>query len=58
VAKRIMEANGIPIDDLYAFVLPRESEIQLKENVHYTPAGYEALATRVVEALRTALPAN
>jgi len=58
VAKKIMEANGIPIDDLYAFVLPRESEIQLKENVHYTPAGYDALATRVVEALRTALPAN
>ena len=56
VAKKIMDLNGIPMDDLYSFVLPRESEIQLKENVHYTPAGYEALASQVAEALRKALP--
>jgi lysophospholipase L1-like esterase len=56
VAKKVMEANGISIDDLYSFVLPREGEIQLKENVHYTPAGYEALAGQVAEAIRKALP--
>jgi acyl-CoA thioesterase-1 len=55
-AKKIMDANGIPINDLYSFVLPRESEIQLKENVHYTPAGYEALAAQVAEALQKAMP--
>ena len=58
VAKKIMDLNGIPIDDLYSYVLPRESEIQLKENVHYTPAGYQALASQVAEALRGALPKN
>lgn len=56
VAKKIMDLNGIPMDDLYSFVLPRESEIQLKENVHYTLAGYEALASQVAEALRKSLP--
>lgn len=55
VAKKIMAANHIPIDDLYSFVVPRASEIQLPENVHYTTKGYEALATQVAEALNTAL---
>ncbi|MEO8126061.1 MAG: SGNH/GDSL hydrolase family protein [Bryobacteraceae bacterium] len=57
-AKNIMDANGIAIDDLYEFVVPRESEIQQKENVHYTSAGYQALAARVAEAVQLALPAN
>jgi acyl-CoA thioesterase-1 len=56
VAKKIMDANGIPIDDLYSFVVPRASEIQLKENVHFTPAGYQALAEQVAEAIRKMLP--
>lgn len=58
VAKKIMDLNGIAIDDLYAYVLPRETEIQLQENVHYTPAGYEALALQVAGALQSSLPKN
>jgi lysophospholipase L1-like esterase len=54
-AKKIMAANHIPTDDLYSFVVPRASEIQLPENVHYMPKGYEALAAQVADALNAAL---
>jgi lysophospholipase L1-like esterase len=47
----VMDDNRIPIDDLYAFVLPRENELQLPENVHFTPEGYRALAERVSAAI-------
>jgi len=52
VAKRIMEENGIPINDLYSFAFSRLSEIQLPANVHYTDSGYEALAERVAASIR------
>jgi len=51
VAKKIMAENGIPIDDLYTFALPRLKEIQLKENVHFTPEGYRALAGQVAASI-------
>ncbi len=54
-AARVMRENGIPTDDLYAFAMPRLAEIQLKENVHYTPAGYEALAGEVAASIRKQL---
>lgn len=55
VAKRIMEENDIPLDDLYAFVLPRMKELQLPDNVHFTGAGYEALAEVVAKSIETRL---
>ena len=56
VARHIMEEKGVPIDDLYSFVLPRLDQLQLRENVHYTPLGYRALAGRVAEAILAELP--
>jgi acyl-CoA thioesterase-1 len=50
-ARRVMEENGIPIDDLYAFALPRLAEIQRPANVHFTDAGYAALAKPVADAI-------
>src|SRR4051812_22773774 len=47
VARKVMEENGVAIDDLYDFAKPRLSEIQLPVNVHYKPAGYEALGEKV-----------
>ena len=47
--------NGVAIDDLYAFALPRLKEIQLPSNVHYTPKGYEALAGEVAKSIQAAL---
>jgi acyl-CoA thioesterase-1 len=54
-ASRIMAETGIAIDDLYAVAAPRLEEIQLKANVHYTPAGYHVLAAPVVESIRAQL---
>lgn len=55
VAKKIMDENGIPIDDLYSFALPRLAEIQRPSNVHFFPPGSEQLARQVAESIETAL---
>jgi acyl-CoA thioesterase-1 len=55
IAARIMQANGIAINDLYAFALPRLARIQRPENVHFTEAGSEQLAQTVAEAVLQAL---
>ena len=55
VAKKIMDENGVAIDDLYAFALPQLKEIQLISNVHYTPKGYQALGEEVAKAIQAAL---
>lgn len=55
VAKKIMDENGVAIDDLYAFALPKVKEIQLISNVHYTPKGYQALGEEVAKAIQAAL---
>jgi acyl-CoA thioesterase-1 len=55
VARKIMEENGVTIDDLYAFARPRLDKIQLPANVHYTSNGSEALAERVASSIQEAL---
>lgn len=54
-ALRVMKENGVAIDDLYAFALPRLNEIQYPVNVHFTEKGSEALAGQVAAAIRKAL---
>jgi len=51
VAKRIMDQDRIPINDLYAFALPRLADTQLENNVHFTIKGYAALAEQVTAAI-------
>lgn len=58
VAKRIMEANGILINDLYAVAFPRLGEIQRPANVHYTDPGSEVLAEGVAASIRAALDSH
>ncbi len=55
VAKKIMDAHGVAIDDLYAFALPRLKEIQRPVNVHFTEKGSQALATQVAASILQAL---
>ena len=55
VARKIMDENGIAIDDLYAFALPRLKEIQLPTNVHVTPEGSKTLAQQVAASIEAAL---
>jgi len=58
LAKKVAEENGVAINDLYAFALPRLEKIQRKANVHFTPEGSDALAEPVAESIRRALPAS
>lgn len=55
IAEKIMDENGIPINDLYAFSLPRLQEIQIPVNSHFTPEGNKVLAEHVSAAILKAL---
>lgn len=54
-AKKIMEQNGIAIDDLYSFAEPQISNIQIPNNVHFTPEGSKVLAEQVAASISQAL---
>jgi acyl-CoA thioesterase-1 len=55
IAERVMKKHGIPRDDLYAHVLPRLGQYQRPANVHFTPEGYDFLATPVAQSILDAL---
>ncbi|MDP4878472.1 MAG: SGNH/GDSL hydrolase family protein, partial [Opitutales bacterium] len=50
-AVEIMHANNITINDLHSFALPHLAEWQLPKNVHFKPAGSQALAKQVAKAI-------
>ena len=50
-ALKIMKKNGIAVNDLYDYVLPRMKELQRPNNVHFTEAGSRALAKQVAEII-------
>jgi acyl-CoA thioesterase-1 len=54
-AARALKGKIDAVCDLYTAVLPRESEVQLKENVHFTPAGYDFLAQQVAASIEAQL---
>jgi len=54
-AKKIMDREGIAIDDLYGFALPKLKQIQIPANVHFTREGSQVLAGQVAESIRSAL---
>ncbi len=56
VAVRVMKGLGVAIDDLHAFVKPRQARIQRPNNVHFTDAGSAELAEVVAASIKTALP--
>jgi len=58
IAARVMEKAGVETNDLYAYVLPKLKETQLPANVHFSPAGSDALATKVAEEIEKRLPAK
>jgi len=55
VAKKIMDANGVAVDDLYAFAMPQLEKIQRPKNCHFTPEGSETLAKQVAASILKAL---
>lgn len=54
-AAKIMKEEKVPVNDLHAFAKERLAEIQRPANVHFTKAGSEKLAARVVEQIRRRL---
>jgi acyl-CoA thioesterase-1 len=54
-AKKVMEENGIQINDLYTFSFPRLKEIQIPVNSHFHTKGSNVLAGRVAIAIEEAL---
>jgi len=55
VAKKIMDSNGVAIDDLYAFALPQLDKIQRPQNVHFEDEGSKTLARQVAASIEKAL---
>ncbi len=55
IAARVMADNKIPTDDLFSAILPQEAQLQMKNNVHFSKAGYELLAQHVADSIKAAL---
>jgi acyl-CoA thioesterase-1 len=64
VAKRVMDENGVAIDDLNATVAPRMNELLIHKtdaqgvvqwDVHFVPEGYALLAKQVAASVEKAL---
>ncbi len=52
VAKKIMDASDIAIDDLHSHILPQQAKYQTAPgNVHFVPAGSRFLAEKVAESI-------
>jgi len=54
-ALKIMKSENIPVDDLFGMALPKLKEIQLTDNVHFTPDGYRLLAEKVSASIMQVL---
>ena len=54
-AVKVMKRNGVVVDDLYSFALPRLEEIQKKQNVHFYENGSQMLAEQVAFSIFGAL---
>ena len=55
VAAKIMKENGIPIDDLNAYVTPVQAKMQKPRNVHFSVEGSEFLAKKVAQEISAVL---
>jgi len=55
VAVKIMNKNGILINNLHAFMVPRMAELQRPNNVHFTEDGSREMAKKVVERIKEVL---
>lgn len=56
VAARVMREQGVAINDLHAFVKPRQAQLQRPANVHFSTEGSAQLAEVVVGAITPLLP--
>ncbi len=55
IAAKVMERNGVEIDDLFTFITPYLSEVQNPKDVHFNGKGYDLLGKQVAEYIEGAL---
>ncbi len=55
-ASRVMRKHGVATDDLYSLANSKLAEIQIPNNVHFTPDGSKVLAAQVAASITAALP--
>jgi len=55
IAAKVMTENGVPLNDLNAWMTPRFEELHKPKDLHYTEAGSEHLARKVAEAITQVL---
>lgn len=55
IARKVMEENGIPINDLYQKMLPQVERLRAGDGCHYTPEGSAFLAKHVAESVEKVL---
>jgi acyl-CoA thioesterase-1 len=56
VAKKVMAAEGVAVNDLWALVKPQQAKLQIPRNVHFQAAGSAVMAKQVAQSIRAALP--
>jgi acyl-CoA thioesterase-1 len=56
VARKVMTDLSIEVNDLHAVITSAPTGLQQPRNVHFTPAGYDALAAAVHKAVLPLLP--
>lgn len=55
IAAGIMQKHGIPIDDLYGLVKPRQQELQNTNDCHFPEEKYAVLGNQVAQSILKAL---
>jgi len=55
-ARALMAAEGVPIDDLHAIVAADPAGLICEDELHLSPAGQDACADAVADAVRAVLP--
>ena len=55
IAAKVMDRNGVEIDDLFTFITPYLSEVQNPKDVHFNGKGYDLLGKQVAEYIEGAL---
>jgi len=51
VAQKVMQEQGIEVNDLYHLVMPGFEKIQERNNVHFTRKGYRILSEQVAAVI-------
>ena len=55
IAARVMERNGVEIDDLFTFITPHLAETQNPKDVHFNGKGYDMLGKEVAKQIESSL---